>query len=205
MQIHETLPDIDIAIKEQPREFLRRMVSIAREMTRFKIEENYDGLGLEGWDVINFQLPSDEDERGAGGQLIAYDKKPSRIRVEMRAPTDFTRESYIEFARNMFGPVLKRYNRDFCAKYRLRIEGTPQPFKLPAKSSELFSRFCKLANTSTLHPYDWQRFYAFVRQNRTFIPEHEMQYLLMKSGFSREYASDITSIYLHLAAFKEYR
>jgi hypothetical protein len=76
--------------------------------------------------------------------------------------------------------------------------------KLSPQSEKLFKRFAVLANKSVLHPLDWFRFYDFVRSNRMRRPlyENDMAHLLVKEGFSSQYATYIASVYFHLCEFK---
>lgn len=144
-----------------------------------------------------------------GGQLISRaDSK--RISVEIRAsrwmPDPPTRDIYCAAAKELIGPLLTAYNRMNKTRYRLRIEKAihAEP-KLPPQAAKLFSTFATLANTSSLHPLDWQRFYEFVRYSRTEISEEDMAALLVKSGFEAPYAEHISGIYRHLWTFKRTR
>lgn len=44
------------------------------------------------------------------------------------------------------------------------------------RTTTLLERFTILANTSSLHFYDWQRFYALVREGRQEIPDYGRHY-----------------------------
>lgn len=144
-----------------------------------------------------------------GGQLIASaDRK--RISVEMRAskwtPDPPTRDAYCAIAKEFIGSLLTVCNCVHKTRYRLRIEKAinAEP-KLPPQTAKLFNTFATLANTSSLHPQDWRRFYEFVRYSRTEISEEDMAILLIKSGFDAPYAEHISGIYNHLWAFKRTR
>jgi hypothetical protein len=71
--------------------------------------------------------------------------------------------------------------------------------KLTPRSAELFKRFIDEANMTSLHEWDWRRFYAFVRGTRpSKLSSHELVLLLEREGFSKEYARHIALIYEHL-------
>jgi len=69
----------------------------------------------------------------------------------------------------------------------------------------LFERFSVLANTRSLHPLDWERFYLFVRNSRREAPEGIIRLLLIKGGFSLEKAQMLSELYHHLWSFKKLR
>jgi hypothetical protein len=72
--------------------------------------------------------------------------------------------------------------------------------KMAPKTKKTFEQFAEHANRSGLHPYDWQRFYRFVRvayRHGSMIWEQDVKQALMKEGFHEEYAIDISSIYGH--------
>lgn len=74
---------------------------------------------------------------------------------------------------------------------------TFQPTRLPA-----LRRIALLANTSSLHPLDWKRFYELVRESRQELPEAELRPLLAARGFSTAKAAELAELYGHLWAFK---
>lgn len=112
----------------------------------------------------------------------------------------------VEAAQSLVGDLLRQYNRQFGARYRLRV-GVRQSkaFAMSERTTTLFKRFVMLANTSSLHFYDWQRFYALVRESRQEIPDYLFRSRLTKAGFSPERAAELAEIYTHLWAFKKLR
>lgn len=210
MSAHQYLPSIDIAVPGAPRPFLERIAKIAEASGSFKIERHYDALGTLGFDVLNLRYLKPSPHTKVGGQLIARSEIKGRIVVEMRAqawcPDPLTYDSYCSAARSVIGPLLIAYNREVGTKHRLRIQNPRQlEAKLPPRSAQLFKTFAVLANTSSLHPLDWQRFYDFVRASRNQLYEEELSRLLVKEGFSRSYADRIAEIYSHLCEFKRSR
>ena len=67
-------------------------------------------------------------------------------------------------------------------------------------TKEAFEQFAEHANRSGLLPYDWQRFYRFVRvafRCRSKIWEQEVEQALITVGFNKEYANELCTIYCH--------
>lgn len=148
--------------------------------------------------------------RGLLGQFLVNPKDPHTVSVEVRAGDwspdhDPTYDAYCAAARALVGPLLRTYNQQHGTRYRLTIASAAslEP-KLPPTAGELFKRFTSMANTLSLHPLDWQRFYEFVRDSRMRTPlsEEDMARLLTKDGFSEQYALKIAGVYDHLIRFK---
>lgn len=204
------LPSIDIAIRDLPRQFLERMAKIAESSRLFTVERRYDALGISGFHVLNLRYLGATVHEGFGGQLIAHEESKERIDVEMRAkcwtPDPPNYDCYSEAAKTTIGPLLAGYNRAHDTRYRLRVQSPRQlEAKLPPRSAKLFKKFAVLANTSSLHPLDWRRFYEFVRASRRQLYEEEISQLLVKEGFEKPYADRIATVYHHLCDFKSVR
>lgn len=206
----DALPNIDIAVSTDLRDFLENMAVIGEQAGHFTVERHFDTMGADGIDVINFRYLGASEHDAPGGQLIRRPDKPGRILVEMRAerwePDPPDRETYCAVANQLMRPLLAAYNRRFAARYRMRI-GKPggKPRKLSPRTRLLFDRFANLANVRSLHPYDWRRFYALVREGRQELPDSELRRMLVEKGFPREQAERLAEIYLHLWAFKQHR
>lgn len=203
----ELLPGIDIAISVESSLFLERMIELGEQSGRFIVEHVVNTLGGRRMGVVNFRLQEYSPHEGHGFQLIARGEAPKRIQVEVRAQRwsvePPTREIYVGAARELAGEVLRRYNRTFGTRYRLRIgvrEG--RPFKISDRTETLLHRFTVLANTSSLHSFDWERFYELVRAGRQQIPEHLLRSKLQDAGFSPARADHLSEIYQHLWEFK---
>jgi hypothetical protein len=204
------LPPINIKINVPPRRFLDRMAEIAETSGIFRVEKHYDALGRMSFDVVNLRYMAKSPHRNVGAQLIADPEDKGSVAVEIRAQrwgqTDPpTYDTYSTAARGLIAPLLHTYNLHFCTRHRMHIPAKErlEP-KLPPQCTTLFQRFTVLANKSVLHPLDWKRFYKFVRdcRIRSRLSEDEMARLLMKEGFSEEYAQCISGIYAHLCNFK---
>lgn len=204
------LPDIDIAIVGEPRVFLDGMADIGETSGRFLVERRHGALGAVGLDAVNFRQKEDGVHRTLGFQLLAHPGQPGRVAIEVRAqrwsPDPPSPAVYRDAARVLVGPLLNSFNRSHSTRYRLRIERRDTGRCMMTRRSQiLFDRFALLANTSSLHPRDWERFYELVREGRQQIPETELRGLLRVRGFSKAKAEDLAELYGHLWAFKRLR
>jgi hypothetical protein len=204
------LPPIHIKVNVPPRRFLDRMAEIAESSGKFRVEKHYDALGRKSFDVLNLRYVGKSSHQNVGGQLIADPDEGNAVAVEIRArrwsPKDPpTYDTYTAAARDLISPLLQTYNSESHTRHRMHVTAKEalEP-KLPPQCAKLFQRFTVLANKSVLHPLDWRRFYKFVRDCRTRsrLSEDEMTRLLMKEGFSEDYAQRISGIYVHLCDFK---
>jgi len=208
--MRELLPNIDIGVRVEATEFLEQMAVLGENSGKFQVERHCIHPGQRRTDIVNFRLIGQSIHEGHGFQLIAYDDRPGRVNVEMRAvrwlPDPPTKAVYIEAAHGLAGELLRQYNREFDSRYRLRIGARHgKAFAMSERTTTLLERFTILANTSSLHFYDWQRFYALVREGRQEIPDYLLRSHLTKAGFSTQRAVELVEIYTHLWAFKKLR
>lgn len=162
--------------------------------------------------LANVRLKQSTIHRQLGLQFIYFSQLKERISVEVRAsrwlPDDPpTYATYVQAAKDIASPILKAYNSRHNTLYRLRIQSQSSLVpKLTPAAEKLFLSFIRHANTSALHPLDWQRMYRFVWKSRG-VPLHEedMAALLEKHGFTSEYAARVASICVHLHDFKGFR
>lgn len=206
----EALPAIDIKVSVEPALFLERMIAIGRETEQFTIEHVDDWAGGMQMAVVDFRLRGKSPHAGHGFQLIAREETPDRIQVEMPAqrwsPEPPTRAVYEQSARELVGGLVRRYNGSFGTRHRLRIGAREaRPFRLSPRSETLLDRFVTLANTHSLHPFDWRRFYALVREGRQEIPGHVLRERFERAGFAAETARELAQLYAHLWEFKRLR
>jgi len=207
--MRDYLPPIHINVTDS-RGFLEKMAIIAENSGAFTVEQYLDALSTEGFDVLNLRLIKPSLHKGLGGQLISQPDTKGRVAVEIRAerwsPDDPpTYETYVAQAKILIGPLLSAYNREVGTRHRMTVplKSRLEP-KLPPHSAKLFKRFVVLSNKSALHPLDWRRFYEFVRDSRMRRHLHgeDMARLLIKEGFSEQYAQHIADVYGHLCEFK---
>jgi hypothetical protein len=106
----------------------------------------------------------------------------------------------------MVTPLLSAFNRDRGARLRLRVEAEGAGgFRPSDRTVELLQRFIVCANTSSLHPLDWGRFYDLVREGRQQIPAGDLRARLIKGGFSNAKADHLVDVYEHLWTYKQRR
>jgi hypothetical protein len=208
----ERLPSIDIRVNQQPQDAVRAFAEVARSLGTFNVEVTQAFTGEEGTDIANLRCLNSSPHKDLGIQFISLKEQKGRVSVEVRAsrwaPDDPpTYEAYCDAAKRLAKPILKEYNATHNTSYRLRIPTRKSMMpKLPPASARTFDRFVALANRTGLHPLDWRRFYQFVWLSRArSLSEDDMALLLTASGFSREYAVEIASVYLHLCEFKALR
>tara|TARA_R110000772_G_scaffold31555_3_gene77789 strand:+ start:608 stop:1102 length:495 start_codon:yes stop_codon:yes gene_type:complete len=154
-------------------------------------------------EIINFRFTEESPHDGLGFQLIAHRDTPNRVSVEVRArswsPNPPTRSVYCEAAKHLTGEMLKVYNKTYDARLRLRmVSRDHHQFTMTKRTASLLDSFMVLANTSSLHPLDWKRFYALVREGRQEVPVGELRAALRKAGFSLEKADYLSELYEHL-------
>ncbi|MFC0220511.1 hypothetical protein ACFFJ7_19210 [Pseudochelatococcus lubricantis] len=207
---YEPLPDIDIAVREQPQAVIVAMANLAEADSSLVVERHAEPLGEMGWYIVNLRSLGPSIHEEAGGQLIARPDCPGRILVEMRAlrwqPDPPSRDAYVAAARELMVPLLSAYNKASGQRYRIRIERVRKPGNLPSKRTRiLLDRFAVLANQKSLHPLDWERFYRFVKESRRPIPMEAVRALLIEHGFPADRASGFAELYEHLWAFKRLR
>lgn len=208
--MRDYLPPIYIKVTGTLRDFLAKMADIAERSGAFTVERHFDALGEKGFNVVNLFFVKPSFHHGLGGQLIVQPDARDAVSVEISAerwnPDDSpSYEIYCAEAKALIGPLLLTYNREALTRHRMIIAAKKriEP-KLSAHSAKLFRRFTSLANKSGLHPLDWRRFYIFVRSSRTRngLLDEDMARLLIKQGFSEQYASHIAEVYGHLRKFK---
>lgn len=204
------LPDIEIAITGPVDTFLDEIAELGRASGRFDVERVHDGAGIRGYHAVNFRLRENGIHQDLGLQLLSPPHRPNPIRVEARArrwsPDPVTHDVYVEATRSLLKPLLTAWNKIHATRYRLKIERFEQDRRRPTeRTQELVERFALLANTSSLHPLDWNRFYLLVREGRQEIPEHELRAMLKQRGFTAEKAGYLAELYGHLWAFKRLR
>jgi len=178
---------------------------VSDDARRIIVERHQLTLGDDESHFVNLVLPGTTDYPKTGAQLIVY-LNECRVHVEMYSAAweveRPTRNAYIEFARMFFSPILSRYNHQFGTRCRLRVVKT-KDYIMPPKTARLFDSFSVLANVRSLHHFDWERFYLFVKNSRHEVPGGYLQSMLVKRGFSADKARELNELYHHLWQFKK--
>jgi len=204
------LPAIDIAIKGDRALFLDEVAALARVGERFKVERLRDCVGIAGYHAINLHLCDPSPHQDLVVQFLSPPETPAMIRVELSAgrwsPDPATNAIYVDMAKTLVGPLLSAWNKQHGDRYRMRIERPGRNRFIPSeRTDDLLNRFAVLANTSSLHPLDWNRFYQLVREGRQKIPVQVLRTRLIGAGFSADKADDLAQVYGHLWAYKQLR
>lgn len=203
--MEDILPDISVRTDCTPARFLRRMELIARRddtIVEVRRDRNVAGSRL---NIVAVKPVDQRGHRNLIVQLIAQRDRAGRIAVETRAatwhPDPPSYDAYVTAATAVMNPLLSKYNSRYNSRRRLRIQSkTATEPALPPGATKYFERFCALANTFVLHPLDWQRFYRFVRfchLRRVRIAGPDVERLLVKNGFSADYAARISQVFDH--------
>ncbi|AXK41316.1 hypothetical protein [Erythrobacter aureus] len=98
--------------------------------------------------------------------------------------------------------IAHRAVREACGEHLWIGGGRGQAFRLSPNSKKLLDQFTILANTSSLHPLDWKRFYRLVKEGRQTIPGHVLRSELVRAGFTEAKAEELAAIYHHLREYK---
>lgn len=204
-----------IRYRNDRRQFLLDIGAVAKATGRFHVEHVFDDPIAAGIfsEASNFRCTDPQFHEDHGFQLLCRTDSPSKVDVEVRAarwhPHDPpTRDGYISAANALVLPLLRAYNRVRRSRLRLHAasEASMQP-KLPPHAALALHRFTLLANHRSLHPYDWQRFYQFVKGLRYAerYRADEIRWLLLQEGLPAKMAEDLGELFEHLAAFKTLR
>ncbi|MBF2055387.1 MAG: hypothetical protein IGS03_18210 [Candidatus Sericytochromatia bacterium] len=110
-------------------------------------------------------------------------------------------EDYTALGKSILDPLLKDYNRRHKTRLRLTVKSldTLAP-KLTTKIHQAFEDFVQHAHKNLLGGQDWERYYRFIRLTHAFqvkLDEEQIFYLLVQAGFDRQYAREISDVYLH--------
>lgn len=208
--MHNRLPPIHITARLPLRDFLVRIAEIAEQTNCYAVERHIPAVEDPEFDIVNLSPNEASLHEGLMGQLITHDESKNRVTVEVSAirwhETPLPSfDTYVTEAKRIICPLLTAYNRETGSRYRLTITARKalEP-RLPPRTAGLFKSFAALANSSCLHPLDWERFYRFVSasSSRNQLTERDIFSLLVREGFSDEYAAHITEIYDHLMTYK---
>lgn len=110
-------------------------------------------------------------------------------------------DDYTALGKNLLEPLLKDYNRRHKTRLRLAVKSleTLAP-RLTPKIHQAFEDFAQHADKNLLGGQDWERYYRFIRLTHGFqikLDEEQIFYLLVQAGFDRQYAREISDVYLH--------
>lgn len=202
-------PQIEMKIREDAHGFLRKMKTQLEEGgafdTRITLEEP-DELHCS---CVGFAPKGPQVHEGLVGIFVNWAHEHPVVRLQIIAsrwqPEWPTYQVVRDAADRLFLPVIKEYNRRNGTRYRVKIEAHVDTLpKLSPAGQKAFNEFANGANLQCLHPFDWQRFYRFVRvcyATKNDPYESDVAYFLRNAGFRNEYANFIAQVYMHCRDF----
>lgn len=202
-------PQIEMTIREDAHGFLRKIQAQLDEGglfdTRITLEEPSDLYSSS----VGFAPKAPQLHEGLVGIFVNWAHEYPVIRLQIIAsrwqPEWPTYQVVRDAAEALFVPVVKEYNGRNRTRYRVKIEAYADTLpRLSPAAQKAFDEFAHGANLECLHPFDWQRFYRFVRvcyatKNEPY--EADVAYFLRKAGFKSEYAAFIAQVYMHCRDF----
>lgn len=199
------LPDISVRVDIPPHEFLKRLEPIARRLEDADVRKGCDTVGFEGWGSLIIDPRSPSPHKKLSCMVYAKPDSDDRVFIDLIAdrwtPDLPTYDTYVDAARSVFKPLVKVYNKEYQSRLRLSIQpNTVKKFMLPQKTAQRLQSFIVLANTSALHPLDWNRFYefiAFCHAHHVKLSKDRLHRLLFEGGFDEEKAEHLSDIYRH--------
>jgi len=207
------LPDIRINASPDPPAFLREVERFAATLGGYDAERR-DDIDSTDFEILNIRPTRNVSYRGLGAQLLVSSSRGRWANVEVRAqdwdgePVAPSREVYVEAAESVLSPLLTAYNRERGTRRRLLVEPVDALPRLPPGAADVFQRFVSCANMTVLHPYDWERFYDFVRHcaaHNVAVSSDDAQRLLVHVGFDSSRAEPIADVFRHGRRLLTYR
>ncbi len=195
-------PPIKIKPNTSPHVFIERLAEVANEL------EGYAGQ-LESEDddtlILHLQAPGYADEALETRIVSAKRTDVKHVHLRLNRP-EWKRdipeyEVYTALAQTVTEKLLKDYNRRHKTRLRLNIKSLDklEP-QLTPKIRQAFEDFAQHAHKDVLGGRDWERYYRFIRLTHAFqvrMDEEQIFYLLTSAGFAKQYAREISDVYMH--------
>jgi hypothetical protein len=155
-----------------PVAFLDRLELEVEQSTQWRLAKNH----AECRAVVTEFIGSDFD--GSGLAISAYvddafldDPSPETITFAVIADrwgndndaVQLVSDAQINAAFGLFRPLVRHAAKVLRIPCRINYPKLNKPRPFPPNAAKRLDCFCRLANLSCLHPYDWGRFYGFVR------------------------------------------
>ena len=201
--LEDLLPNISIKVDTSLNDFISKMAEIAKSFPEIEYRKNKEcdesALSLS----LTFKKADQYGLENLYGLFWPWVNK--RVLVELSSTTwaisPPSYEQYVQLTKQLMGPFLTSYNKRYKTRCRFRIPKKEQlEPKLSPVIERVFNRFVSSANKSFLNFHDWQNFYSFVRlchRQRTNLTTGELERLLLRAGFSKYYAKELSCIYEH--------
>lgn len=204
--MREPLPPIILKPNTSPHEFIKRVYNLLEGSSQFNrdLQENF--MGDVEHLILNIKPSFETEHYDLYGQIINHKKiDGENIRIEIRAkqwkPHCPTYDIYVAVAKQIFDPILTNYNKTYNTRLKLNTKSKEslEP-KLSLNVAPVFNKFIASANKDDLALSDWKRFYSFIRiahSSRIKLNDEGVIRLLVKNGFTDEYAQEIADVYYH--------
>ena len=196
-------PPIKIKPNTSPHLFIERLGEVAADLDGYtgRVEHLED----EDTVILHLEAPG-YAEKDLNIRIISAkhtDVKHVHMRLERPAwkmdMPDY--DVYTDTAKTASEKLLKDYNRRHKTRLRLNIKSIDklEP-QLTPKIRRAFDEFCSHAHKEVLGGKDWERYYRFIRLTHAFqvrMDEEQLFYLLTTAGFGKQYAREISDVYMH--------
>ncbi|ODS31903.1 MAG: hypothetical protein SCARUB_02983 [Candidatus Scalindua rubra] len=205
-KIRNLLPPITVKPNINPHDFIKRVYNFLEHSEEFRIELHENFMGEEGLLILNIIPLFKTKHHGLYGQIINNKKIDcENVKIEIRAkrwnPPHPSYDTYVAAAKQIFIPILKKYNKIYATRLRMNIKSArSRESNLSPNVKPLFDSFVISANKDYLNSFDWERFYRFIlvaHSSRIKLNGEGLFRLLVKSGFEEYYAREIADVYQH--------
>ena len=202
------IPQVTLRVSEDPVRFLHQMDEMLRKESKLTVKSKLKFRGDDDHLSVGFS-PESHSIEDLVGMFVYWPKETPRLRIEAMARWDEpffpSYEVYVRAIGDLFSDRLKKYNRNYKKRYRLRIPSKESCLpRLTPKLKERFDDFAALANKNCLHTYDWRRFYEFVVASFSAQPDltqDDVRYHLKKAGFDGEKSDYIADAFYRCKDF----
>lgn len=195
-------PPIKIKPNTSPHVFIERLAEVANELDGYTGElESEDNDTL----MLHLRAPGYVDEALQIRILSAKRTDVKHVHLRLTRPEWKLEmpeyEVYTGLAQTATEKLLKDYNRRHKTRLRLNIKSLDklEP-QLTPKIRQAFEDFAQHAHKDVLGGRDWERYYRFIRLTHAFqvrMDEEQIFYLLTSAGFGKQYAREISDVYMH--------
>ncbi len=196
-------PPIKIKPNTSPHVFIERLTEVAQDL------EGYSGTmeALDGENtlVLHLKAPGYGEKDLEISIVSAKRTDVKHVHLRMSRP-EWQMEMpdyavYSEMAKTVTEKLLKDYNRRHKSRLRLNIKSLDKlKPQLTPKIQRAFDEFCQHAHKDVLGGKDWERYYRFIRLTHSFqvrMDEEQIFHLLTSAGFAKQYAREISDVYMH--------
>lgn len=195
-------PPIKIKPNTSPHVFIERLAEVANELDGYAGRlESEDNETL----ILHLDAPGYADKELEVRIVSAKRTDVKHVHLRLMRPEWKLEmpeyEVYTEVAQTVTEKLLKDYNRRHKTRLRLNIKSLDklEP-QLTPKIRQAFEDFSQHAHKDVLGGRDWERYYRFIRLTHAFqvrMDEEQIFYLLASAGFAKQYAREISDVYMH--------